>query len=291
VLPIHLSALRPAERRRVLQARVGDLIDELDLTGLVVVDGRPAEEATSPTATPVTDGELIAACRAACASRPQVVDVRWSEATEPRAASGARGAERPGASTIVDAILDRLDSRPAAVASGSGAWRMRVKFSLRGLAEQLWGHLPPAMRKVAERMRTRRGGGGDRVPVPVAGMLSDDEAAVAVGVAVVLRGKAAGSEAGATLEALRRHQLVHRDVRPLLVWEPGVEAAALALVYPSEVLPAAGGGAASSTRQRRRLSHLREVYELADVLVLEGAEDLDDPVTRSSLERLVVRAM
>jgi hypothetical protein len=122
-----------------------------------------------------------------------------------------------------------------------------------------------------------------RVPVPTAGMLSPGEAEASAGIAVVLRGKAAGVAARPTVEALRRHQLVHRDIRPLLVIEADTEPGAWTLGYPIEVLPAPSCGFTAVTRHRRRLTLLRSVYDVTEAIVLEGPEDLEDPLVLSSL--------
>jgi hypothetical protein len=103
-------------------------------------------------------------------------------------------------------------------------------------------------------------------------------------VAVVLRGKASGDAARDTVGALRRHQLLHRDVLPLLVWEPGTEPGDAALGYPSEALPGGFAGIRGEDRRRRRLALLRRDYDVEKVLVLEAPEDLEDPAVRSVLE-------
>jgi hypothetical protein len=280
VLPTHLGALSSADRRRVLGERIGDLIDELDLSGVMVVDPHSRGAAGGPPAQ-VSGEELTTACQDARRSRPHVTTTRWDGAVSERPGSGA---------TTADDALHGLLAVTGRDSTGASAQRLqlrlrhRLRLRVRELAELLWARLPESTQLLVERARARRAGSPVRIAVPGAGMLSEAEVRIATGMAVVLRGKAAGAEARATVEALRRHQLVHRDVLPLLVCEPGTEPAAWSLGYPTEVLPDGVAGISRSDRQRRRLALLRTTYDITKLLVLEAPEDLEDPVVRASLE-------
>jgi hypothetical protein len=275
VLPSHLAALPAGDRGRLLRGRLGDLIDELDLTGVILMDG--GVDGRSGSRAAVSGEELMAACRDACSTRPQVATVRWSDVATPEA--------RPTSAATAEAALRGLQARPVGEVGRAGSpGRLRLPLKARELAERLWANLPERVQRFAERVRALRSGRPQRIAVPAAGMLSEAEVRVASGVAVVLRGKASGDAAHDTVGALRRHQLLHRDVLPLLVWEPGTEPGDAALGYPSEALPGGFAGIRGEDRRRRRLALLRRDYDVEKVLVLEAPEDLEDPAVRSVLE-------